>query len=203
MTLKAGRLGIGTSEPRAMLDVRGSFRAPGTIIQVQSTTRTSYDRYAFSNTAWADISGMAVSITPKFSTSAILVSWTLHVGSNGHHHFRLAKNDTPLYGALGTLAGGRRRTISGIASDGNTYPWYGINYPITGEYLDRGIQSGDSSRGNLTYKLQHISGNGSTSYTLAINRAYEQQDDANLTSSGSEPYYSVASSTITVKEISM
>ena len=40
MTLKAGRLGIGTSEPRVALDVRGEIRAVGSMLYLLDTPLT-------------------------------------------------------------------------------------------------------------------------------------------------------------------
>lgn len=42
MTLKAGRLGIGTSEPRAMLDVRGDLKVDGMLIESNKPRFSAY-----------------------------------------------------------------------------------------------------------------------------------------------------------------
>ena len=56
----------------------------GGIIQVKSTTKTDTDSFASNTTnTFVDLSGLSVSITPKFSTSKILVMFTVaaHVNS--------------------------------------------------------------------------------------------------------------------------
>jgi hypothetical protein len=85
MTLKAGRLGIGTSEPKAALDVRGigqfgSIYAPGTIVQVQHNSGNSSLSYSSSAAAnYNDIpltsaTGLKLSITPTKTTSKVHVN---------------------------------------------------------------------------------------------------------------------------------
>ena len=49
----------------------------GGIIQVQSTTKTDTSSFASDTTdTFVDLSGLSVSITPKFSTSKILIMFT-------------------------------------------------------------------------------------------------------------------------------
>ena len=55
MTLKAGRLGIGTSEPRAALDVRGDIHATGSLNPVAGMWTQSIDSSAVTNTIIKDI----------------------------------------------------------------------------------------------------------------------------------------------------
>jgi hypothetical protein len=75
MTLKAGRLGIGTSEPRAALDVRGGIYAPG-IVQIQSSSFTGNASGA--NINFTTISGLTTRITPKSRSSKIFVMLNLY-----------------------------------------------------------------------------------------------------------------------------
>ena len=75
-----GNVGIGTSTPIAKLEVKGgNIYAPGTIIQIQS--------YSFTGTAstndntWKQIdTNFKVSITPKSTSSSILIQGMLHIG---------------------------------------------------------------------------------------------------------------------------
>ena len=81
MTLKAGRLGIGTSEPRAMLDVRGDFYAHGSVVQIQTSVFTG--TATTSNSTWKDISStFGVTITPKFTNSSFLLQAMIHQGGD-------------------------------------------------------------------------------------------------------------------------
>jgi hypothetical protein len=92
VTFKGGRLGIGTSEPKAVLDVRGigqfgSIYAPGTIIQVRtndddaaSTGNTSLNFTTTANASSGDIpiaqaTGLKATITPRSTKSRIYVDF--------------------------------------------------------------------------------------------------------------------------------
>ena len=70
MTLKAGRLGIGTLEPLAALDVRGDIFGRG-IIQVQSTTFNGIT--SGNSNSFTTLPGLTTRITPKRPGSKILV----------------------------------------------------------------------------------------------------------------------------------
>tara|TARA_Y100000022_G_scaffold108071_1_gene93320 strand:+ start:444 stop:1004 length:561 start_codon:yes stop_codon:yes gene_type:complete len=70
----------------------------GSIIQVVQTAKT--DTFtAGNNTAFADITGMSVSITPKFSNSKIMI-WTSLTGEVQNNtycaHFRLMRGSTAI-----------------------------------------------------------------------------------------------------------
>jgi hypothetical protein len=80
MTLKAGRLGIGTSEPRAVLDVRGGIYAPGTTVQMVHNHVYDYHTVNSNNGL---ITPMTTSITPRFNNSNILVQ--MMVNGEGQH----------------------------------------------------------------------------------------------------------------------
>jgi hypothetical protein len=81
MTLKAGRLGIGTSEPRAALDVRGGFYAHGSVVQIQTNVFTN--TASTSDGTWKDISStFSVTITPKFENSIFLLQAMIHQGGD-------------------------------------------------------------------------------------------------------------------------
>jgi hypothetical protein len=87
MTLKAGRLGIGTSEPMAALDVRGGIYAPGTIVQVKyastplnNTVRQQIVGGEIGDAA-NDIDFLEINFTPKFTNSSVLLhAMVVHSG---------------------------------------------------------------------------------------------------------------------------
>ena len=94
----------------------------GGIIQVQSTTLST--PFTSTSTSYADITGLSVSITPKFSTSKILCFG--HISGNG------TNNTRALYRLLRTVSGGSDVII---ATPGNAtgYQYTGngkrIEYP--------------------------------------------------------------------------
>ena len=63
----------------------------GGIIQVKQTVKT--DTFSTLNETFTDVTGLSVSITPKFNTSKIMVSYSGCGGSNQNRvgHIRLAR----------------------------------------------------------------------------------------------------------------
>jgi hypothetical protein len=182
MTLKAGRLGIGTSEPRAALDVRGGFYAPGTIVQVESSTRTN--PYTNSGVITpTDVPSLGVTITPKFSTSKVLVSYVVNANSaNGHGFLRVKRTQggSDTFIGLGDAADNRERCTSYMfGNNGNFLESYSFDF----------LDSADSTT-PITYQLQMWV--TSSTYTYRINVS---------ASDGNNGYYGRTSSSITVKEV--
>jgi hypothetical protein len=94
MTLKAGRLGIGTSEPRAALDVRGDVHISGTLrktkarmIRLESssvgpTTQAGWQTYVSYGETWTAYSSdplYSVSITGDFVNVARAITYRIAV----------------------------------------------------------------------------------------------------------------------------
>lgn len=155
----------------------------GSVIQVVSTIKA--DTFSAAQTlTFTDITGLSVSITPKFSTSKILV--TVSVGGasmdgGGAQAYRLVRDSTAI--GVGTPTGSRQgtswRDFNGSA-DGNVA--FG-GYAFT--FLDS-----PATTSATTYKLQLIMQTG-TGY---INRSVTDLDSNNA-------YGTRAASTITVMEI--
>jgi hypothetical protein len=88
--------------------VGGKFVAPGTILQIVSTTKT--DAFSTSSTTYADVTDLDVSITPSSTSSKIFVLAT--VTGNGTPgataiHLQLVRDSTPIF--IGDAAGSRVR----------------------------------------------------------------------------------------------
>ena len=120
-------------------------KTAGTVLQVQSTTLTSTFTSATGN-SWVDITGLSVSITPKFSTSKILVSFSV-----SGTIFRPAVNAVTLKCLRGSTAIGigdasgsvlQISASSGVASNDSmqTCAWQYLDSPAT--------------TSSTTYKLQ-------------------------------------------------
>ena len=77
----------------------------GGVIQVKSATKTDTD--TFTNTSYADVAGLSVSITPTRSDSKILIFVSIHgVGdTNTQAYFRFMRDSTPI--CVVDVAGGR------------------------------------------------------------------------------------------------
>jgi hypothetical protein len=150
---------------------------PLTKIQVVSTTKT--DTFATDpSSAFIDVTGLSVSITPSSASNKILIQISISgsgvVGTNTAH-FRLVRGSTTIY--AGDTAGVRTSGFAAcIDSDVNT------TEHISGVFLDS-----PSTTSSTTYKIQTYS-NG----TVYINRTSNDANDANR---------SRGASTITVMEI--
>ena len=142
MTLKAGRLGIGTSEPRAALDVRGDIHANGapafpipvaTFYKLSaSTTNTTHDENIRSG--WVAFTG-ANTITPGVIEAYTLSGGTTTQGTSSGVVVKLCKK-----GMYKLEAGFAINTQSGI----NSHIGIGI-YPVSDSYIP-----GNNSRVHYT-----------------------------------------------------
>jgi hypothetical protein len=160
----------------------------GVVLQVLSVTKV--DTYSIANTnTFTDITGLTVTITPKFATSKILIIGYIGASSQangGTGAFRFARNGTGV--GVGTASGSRQgagfRFPNGANADSNlSYGGLSMNY------LDS-----PATTSATTYSFQMISqtiGGASTTY---INFS---QADTNTADS----YGTRAASTITVMEI--
>lgn len=149
----------------------------GSILQVVSATKT--DTASLTSGTYADITGLSVSITPKSTSSKILVRMFLNVSTpSGERAFFTFVRDSTGIG-WGDTAGNRTKAIIGTL-DGV------INnqlQSISAEYLDS-----PASSSALTYKVQYRV-TGGTHY---LNRAQTDSD---------QTYAARTSSTITIMEI--
>ena len=180
VTFKGGRLGIGTLEPRAVLDVNGDLYARGSVVQVEQGIKTN--TASTSTTGFVD-TGLEVTIRPKSSSSKILVSYAANIGTNTSHAFlRLVRvnqgSDTVI--AIGDAGGNRVQCTHYIR-----------------HFNDQSLEShcmefldSPSTTSAVTYKLQYSV--AAISYTVYMNRAH---------SDGNNAYYGRGVSTITAKEI--
>ena len=154
----------------------------GGIVQVKSTTKT--DTFDTTSTSFTDITGLSVSITPKFSTSKILV--TYHVNANMEDStyvgaLRLMRDSTPIF--VGDASGSRTqassyvKNLSGSSTETHDY---------SGQHLDS-----PSTTSSVTYKMQGVTLDAGRQ--LNVNKSYS---DSNAASQAR------TASSITVMEIS-
>ena len=130
----------------------------GGVIQVVQSVKT--DTFSSTSTSMVDITGLSVSITPKFSTSKILVTYQVCGGqdqSTSQDIFvQLLRGSTPI--GVGTV--GAAQNASGQISSG-TGPYTVFRDSLT--YLDS-----PATTSATTYKLQGMSWNSGV--TWYINR---------------------------------
>ena len=153
----------------------------GCVLQTLSTTKS--DTFSTSSTGPIDVTGLSVTITPKYATSKVLIMFDVSViGYDAGIGLRLLRGSTAL--ALGDAAGSRARATAIGQYSNNTSPSAYSATPTSMSFLDS-----PATTSATTYKIQAqcLSTNG-----IIINRTRYDTDNGN-TSRGS--------STITVMEI--
>ena len=174
-TLPATFVAGNVLEAEQLNDLRGAFR----VLQTVSTTKT--DTFSSAVTAFTDITGLSVTITPTFATSTILVMAdvsTYQDAGTSSAWARLVRGSTGVY--LGDAAGSRTRAshMIGWASGSNT------GTPTFITFIDS-----PATTSATTYKVQV----GNQSGTTYVNRTSGDVDNA---------VYPRTASSITVMEIS-
>ena len=133
----------------------------GSVLQVVSATKTN--DFSSSSTSMVDITGLSVSITPKFSTSKILVSYQVTGGCDTSAlqdiFVQLVRGST----AIGTSTTGGAQNASGTIYTGGTSTGQQLTFSNSLQFLDS-----PATTSATTYKLQGMSWNSGT--TWYINR---------------------------------
>jgi hypothetical protein len=179
-TLRVGNLEAPGGTGTITVPVNNTLTQTGAILQVVSTTKT--DTFSSSTiSAWTDVTGLSVSITPKFSNSKILVLATVtgnfYVVNTSGRGLRITRDSTGL--AVGDTAGSR---ISSTSTDAQSTTE--TQQSVTMQHLDT-----PASTSALTYKVQFYAQTGGTIY---INRSAGDTDAS---------YTQRTSSAITVLEV--
>ena len=147
----------------------------GGIVQVKCTTKQ--DMFDTSSTSFVDVTGLNVSITPKFSTSKILVTVHVFASCEDASMLRLMFDSTAVGNGTASDQDANHQGFAMVRQDdGNLGSGYGIQLLHT---------PGDTS--SHTYKVQGRATN--SSFALGINRRIDNQN------------YSLSSS-ISVMEVS-
>jgi len=155
----------------------GAVSRSGGILQVVSTTKT--DTFAVTSTTLTDVTGLTASITPRSTSSKILVIASLAVGSQAgtvSAFSALLRDSTQIF--QGDAASNRRRVSINVAEQGDGW----IQSNLT--HLDS-----PSSTSTLTYKIQLCGNNTNAVY---LNRG-RTDSDSNL--------YGRGASSITLIEV--
>ena len=128
----------------------------GGIVQVKCTTKQ--DMFSTSSTSFVDITGLNVSITPKFSTSKMLVTVHVFASCEDASMLRLMFDSTAVGNGTASDQDANHQGFAMVRQDdGNLGSGYGIQLLHT---------PGDTS--SHTYKIQGRA--TSSSYSLGINR---------------------------------
>lgn len=171
---------------QSLTNVTSAGLPSGTVLQIVSTTKTdAFDASSASPSSPIDVTGFSLNITPKSTSSKILVQASLNYGGNDNVYgsFYFLRGSTNL--VLSTAVSGSNVNNASLAvhGDNNNFQ-YGLQ-SASFEYIDS-----PSSTSQLTYKMQMATHNGSTPFYL--NRPYQN---------GNHTYVHGGTSTLTLMEI--
>ena len=89
------------------------LRSPGSVVQTLQTVKTDTTSVSSVN-SFEDISGMSVAITPTSTTSKVLVTLDMRLGTNSNRNitYRLMRGSTAIY--VGDTASNRTQCTGGM-----------------------------------------------------------------------------------------
>jgi len=151
----------------------------GKVLQALQPTAITSNTLTTTSTAFVDIAGLTVAITPSAVASKVLVLFNCMIGTNSgwHAHVRIVRDSTAI--GIGDLYGSRKQSTSEASAGGAA-----MCQPTPGMFLDS-----PSTTSATTYKLQWAA---ESAGTIWLNRAWTNTDNAN---------FGTFISTITVMEI--
>jgi hypothetical protein len=168
MTLKAGRLGIGTSEPRAALDVRGGIYAPGTVVQVITKYNGSQLVYTSSSGNPVEMGWATQTIQPKFSNSKMIFQTWMTGEGNYNAVMWVEANGMDIPTGISPAYGSQRGIIP-TPFDSNT-----ASTPNSWTFM---AEHTISSSEPITYRI-YYDHNGTG--TIRLNRGYSSVDEQGI-----------------------
>tara|TARA_B100002019_G_scaffold111051_1_gene95524 strand:+ start:138 stop:1580 length:1443 start_codon:yes stop_codon:yes gene_type:complete len=167
MVISDTAVGIGRA-PEAQLDVRGVIRGPGLTIQTVNSYKS--DTTMFSGSAGVtDISGLSVTIQPKFANSKILVSYDVNMGGKGRVYLRVKRvqgASTSYFQSDQGAGGGPQTAYDGAAT--STYAGTNTDAEVNGYSFKCLDNAGGLDP--ITYTIQGWTNH--SVYEVCINRAF-------------------------------
>ena len=143
----------------------GNIQVSGLTVQTVSSSKT--DTSNFSGTAVTDITGLSVTIQPKFANSKVLISYDVSMGGQGRVFLRVKRvqgSSTTYFESDQGAGGGAQSATAGAAT--STYAGSNSDTEIHGfsfKHLDNA-----GGLGSITYTIQGWTNHGS--YNVFINR---------------------------------
>jgi hypothetical protein len=150
----------------AKIDSAGEFVHPGSVIQVLNVTKT--DAQIISGALWNDISGLSLSITPRYASSRILVIADVKAAANTDTSVirsRVLRDSTPV--GIGDAASNRPRSLSQFYMTSAAGDFYVAQ-------LGGNVWDSPNTTSSVTYKVQL--GADGNSQTVFINRTEGDRD---------------------------
>jgi hypothetical protein len=142
--------------------------APGSVVQVLNVTKT--DAQTISGALWNDISGLSLSITPRYATSKILIIADVKAAANSDAstvRSRVLRDSTAV--GVGDAASNRPRSLSEFYLTSGGGEFYVAQ-------LGGNIWDSPNTTSTITYKVQL--GGDSNGSTVFINRTEGDRDSA-------------------------
>jgi hypothetical protein len=148
-----------------------SILPAGSVLQVVSATKT--DAGTSTATSFTDITGLTLSITPKSSSSKILLLASV-VGSIENTNargiaFKFAGGNTASY--IANTAGSRVSAAVGMKMESTNFNFYFVPFPFNMLYLDS-----PATTSAITYSVQARATGGSA--TIYFNQAGQDGDNS-------------------------
>ena len=167
------------------IDSSGNVNMPGSVIQVVQTNFTA-STTSVTGTTFTEITGLNVSITPKFATSKILWQCSIAQGENQDCFpaYKLFRDSTAL-NVPSAVGSGQAATFAGVRTGNDARDIY-LFSQLSYQFLDS-----PNTTSQITYKVQVRPMGVASGRTVYINRSNTIGDANQFT----------ATSTTTVMEI--
>jgi hypothetical protein len=134
----------------------------GSVLQVLQATKTDTQSFSGLSTSWADITGLSVTITPRNSSSRVIIMGSVMVSIGGNPiQLKLVRNGSDIF--VGDAAGSRKQVMTQLYGAGSVFSVY-----TTANYVDS-----PATASAVTYKWQLSIGGSFTDY---VNRCVRDQD---------------------------
>ena len=150
------------------INADGNINMPGATIQVVQSIKT--DVFSTTSTSYVNVTGLSVSISPKFATSKILVIGNISLGSSTVDRYsvfgRLLRNSSPIFIAT---------SVESRDAGTFSYQMGGFEGPMSQSftYLDS-----PATTSSTTYDVQIRAESPQTAY---INRGLEADGNTGIT----------------------
>jgi hypothetical protein len=160
--IATGNVGIGTTQPLAKLHVNGNVFGVGLVIQCATVNYTEQTSYSAPNTITpTQISALNITITPKKTTSKIVLQWMVNGEGLNNSVYLVYRDSTPI--GFNTTIGNVQQsgvTASPYDPDSNTTP-----YNITITWIDF-----PNTTSTIVYSIRIRSSTTGSADTFYLNR---------------------------------
>jgi hypothetical protein len=188
-----GRLGNVIAQPG---HIAAPLYAPGTIVQVESSTK--YDTFSATGlnthplSPGNDVPGLSVTIHPKFANSKILISYDVNMGSYGRAYLRIKRTQGGNVTAIEAPLGPAGSTTQGKSTSSTVF-----GSTTNSEVRAASFTHYDDANSivPITYQIQAWTYH--STYYVYINRAHQDHDGT----TNSSTYWARTLSSITAKEV--